>query len=93
MYPVISHCLALRDAGAPAGIAAVLVYPMNALAADQLGRLRDLLAGTGIPFGMYVSRTPEKRSDVSSERLPPPGGSRAEYRARLVRVSASIWMA
>lgn len=87
LYPVISHCLALRDAGAPAGIAAVLVYPMNALAEDQLGRLRDLLAGTGIPFGMYVGRTPEKRSDVPGERVPA-GGSRAEYRARLARAQA-----
>jgi len=31
---------------------AVIVYPMNALAEDQLGRLRGLLAGTGITFGM-----------------------------------------
>jgi len=29
---------------------------MNALAEDQLWRLRSLLAGTGIPFGMYVGR-------------------------------------
>ena len=52
LYPAISKALQLRDAGAPAGISAVIVYPMNALAEDQLGRLRDLLAGSGITFGM-----------------------------------------
>lgn len=54
LYPVITRCLELRDAGATAGISPVLVYPMNALAEDQLGRLRDLLAGAGVTFGMYV---------------------------------------
>src|SRR5205814_159126 len=57
LYPVISRCLQLRDEKAPAGIVAVLVYPMNALAEDQLIRLRDLLAGTGVTFGMYVGKT------------------------------------
>jgi ATP-dependent helicase YprA (DUF1998 family) len=52
------------------------VYPMNALAEDQLGRLRSLLAGTGIPFGMYVGKTPERESEVVGIRLPA-GSSRA----------------
>ena len=51
LYPIISRCLELEEAGAPAGIVAVLVYPMNALAEDQLDRLRVLLAGSGISFG------------------------------------------
>ena len=46
--------------GARAGVSVVIVYPMNALAEDQLGRIRSLLAGTGIPFGMYVGKTPER---------------------------------
>ncbi|MBK8691128.1 MAG: DEAD/DEAH box helicase [Deltaproteobacteria bacterium] len=61
LYPIISRCLELVDAGAPPGIVAVLVYPMNALAEDQLDRLRALLAGRGIPFGMYVGKTPRRR--------------------------------
>ncbi|MEI6448108.1 MAG: DEAD/DEAH box helicase, partial [Actinomycetes bacterium] len=83
LYPIISHCLRLRDADAPAGISAVIVYPMNALAEDQLGRLRDLLAGTGVTFGMYVGKTPETRGEVAGEQLPVGGSSRAEYRARV----------
>ncbi|MDA2935408.1 DEAD/DEAH box helicase, partial [Acidobacteria bacterium AH-259-D05] len=33
-YPIISRCLRLRDQGAPPGIVAIIVYPMNALAED-----------------------------------------------------------
>ncbi|MGB3201241.1 MAG: DEAD/DEAH box helicase, partial [Nodosilinea sp.] len=84
LYPIISHCLNLRDQGAPQGITAVIVYPMNALAEDQLGRLRGLLAGTGITFGMYVGKTPEKTSQASGLRLKP-GASRADYEAATTR--------
>ena len=84
LYPVISRCLALRDEEAPPGISAVIVYPMNALAEDQLMRLRGVLAGTGIPFGIYVGKTPERESDVVGVRLRA-GSSRADYEARLAR--------
>src|SRR5262249_39403764 len=43
LYPIVSKCLELRDTDAPPGISAVIVYPMNALAEDQLQRLRSLL--------------------------------------------------
>jgi hypothetical protein len=82
LYPVISRCLELRDASAPAGISGVIVYPMNALAEDQLGRLRGLLAGTGIPFGMYVGKTPDREAEVAGRRLAP-GSSRADDLAEL----------
>ncbi|HPW17808.1 MAG TPA: DEAD/DEAH box helicase [Candidatus Aminicenantes bacterium] len=84
LYPIISKCLDLRDGDAPAGISAVIVYPMNALAEDQLLRLRSLLAGTGIPFGMYVGKTPERKGDVAGFQLPA-GASRADYEARLAQ--------
>jgi SOS-response transcriptional repressor LexA len=82
LYPIISRCLALKEAGAPPGIVAVLVYPMNALAEDQLDRLRGLLAGHGIPFGMYVGKTPDEEAGVRGERMPQ-GSSNADYQARL----------
>ena len=82
LYPMISKCLELQDNGAAPGISAVIVYPMNALAEDQLGRLRSLLAGTGIPFGMYVGKTPEKENGVAGIRLQA-GSSRADYEAEL----------
>jgi ATP-dependent helicase YprA (DUF1998 family) len=52
------------------GIRAIILYPMNALVADQLARLRKMfgshqgsqelrrLFGRSIQFGMYTSRTP-----------------------------------
>src|SRR5580658_9102973 len=60
LYPIISRGLELRDENAAPGITAVIVYPMNALAEDQLGRLRELLVGTGVTFGMYVGKTNER---------------------------------
>jgi ATP-dependent helicase YprA (DUF1998 family) len=88
LYPIISRCLELRDSGAQPGIVAVLVYPMNALAEDQLERLRLLLAGTGISFGMYVGKTPDRSSDVAGVRLGQ-GGSRADYLARRQKLEES----
>jgi len=85
LYPIISRCLELADTGAPPGIVAVLVYPMNALAEDQLDRLRGLLAGRGIPFGMYVGKTPDEEAGVRGERMPQ-GSSNADYRARLLQM-------
>lgn len=85
LYPIVSKCLELRDAREPAGISAVIVYPMNALAEDQLGRLRGLLAGTGITFGMYVGKTPDHESAVAGIRLPV-GASKADYEAKLAEV-------
>src|ERR1019366_5138100 len=70
LYPIISRGLELRDDNAQPGIVAVIVYPMNALAEDQLGRLRELLVGTGVTFGMYIGKTKDRASDVTGERLP-----------------------
>lgn len=82
LLPIISRCLQLRDEDAPAGITAVIVYPMNALAEDQLQRMRGLLAGTGVTLGMYVGKTPRTEADVTGVRLPP-GSTAADYQAKL----------
>jgi ATP-dependent helicase YprA (DUF1998 family) len=82
LYPIISRCLKLRDENAAPGVVAVLIYPMNALAEDQLDRLRDLLAGTGVRFGMYVGKTPERESDVNGRRMGPQH-SHEDYRSAI----------
>ncbi|MCW7551830.1 DEAD/DEAH box helicase [Endozoicomonas gorgoniicola] len=82
LLPIISRCLQLRDDEADAGITAVIVYPMNALAEDQLQRMRELLVGTGISFGMYVGKTPQRESDVNGVRLPA-GSTVVDYRNKL----------
>lgn len=85
LYPIISRCLELQAQNAPPGVVAVILYPMNALAEDQLERLRGLLAGTQIPFGMYVGKTPNEDAQVKAERLPK-GASRGDYHRRLTEV-------
>ena len=85
LLPIISRCLQLRDEGAEAGITAVIVYPMNALAEDQLQRMRELLVGTGVTFGMYVGKTPRTEADVNGVRLAP-GSTRADYDSRLAQM-------
>ena len=69
LYPIIDRCLRMQDAGVPDGVAAVLVYPMNALASDQRDRLRSLLAGTGITYGMFVGSTPHNPAAANVRRL------------------------
>ena len=69
LFPIIDHCLRLRDQGADPGLVAVIVYPMNALASDQRDRLRMLLAGTGITYGMYVGSTPATSAEAGVRAL------------------------
>ena len=64
LYPIIDDLLRQRDQGITTGLTAVLIYPMNALANDQLDRLRDMLGGTGITFGQWVGTTPRSDSEV-----------------------------
>jgi very-short-patch-repair endonuclease len=56
LIPIVDACL--RDPGP--GVKALLIYPMNALANDQLKRLRQLLAGEPrVTFGRYTGDAPE----------------------------------
>lgn len=72
LLPILDHALKLRDAGAGPGVSSILIYPMNALADDQLRRLRPLLAGTGITYGRYTGVTPDQGAPALrlSERRP-----------------------
>ena len=55
LLPIVDACN--RDPGP--GVKALIVYPMNALANDQLARLRDLLADSSVTFGRYTGDAPE----------------------------------
>lgn len=78
LYPIIDDLLRQRDQGIREGVTAILVYPMNALANDQLDRLRDVLGGTGITFGQWVGTTPRTEGEAAVERFE--GTSRQAYR-------------
>ncbi len=57
LYPVLDHCARARAAGV-AGIKALVLYPMNALASDQAGRIAELVHTeaelAGLTAGIYV---------------------------------------
>ena len=61
LFPIIDHLLKERASGSLGpGVRALIVYPMNALANDQVYRLRRLLPPeTGITFGRYTGQTPQ----------------------------------
>ena len=77
LMPIIDHCLRVA---APDTLKAILVCPMNALANDRRDRIRKLLAGTSISFGVYTGETRQwgRRPEgiPENERL-----MRSEFRA------------
>lgn len=67
LLPIINDILCeFEEAGPSAGVRAILIYPMNALANDQLKRLRELLAGTSVTFGRYTGDTQETQVEAES---------------------------
>ncbi|MFD0856167.1 DEAD/DEAH box helicase, partial [Actinomadura adrarensis] len=61
LYPVLDHCRRERKQG-KAGVKAILLYPMNALATDQAKRLSDYLSQAGlgdVTAGLYIGDTPD----------------------------------
>ncbi len=77
LIPIVDDCLRNPE---PRGVRAVILYPMNALANDQLDRLRPLLAGTGVTFGRYTGDTPFDEQDAQSQGAPRPESAPAEER-------------
>ncbi len=64
IIPIINELLREKEAGSlSAGVRAILIYPMNALANDQMKRLRELLSNyEDIRFGVYNGNT--KQTDI-----------------------------
>jgi hypothetical protein len=59
LLPIINHLMREKEAGTlNSGIRALLLYPMNALANDQIARLRGILKDyPEITFGRYTGET------------------------------------
>lgn len=70
LIPIFDHLLRQREAGIlqRPGVRALLLYPMNALANDQLKRLRGLLARfPDITFGRYTGETKEDQKNAEEQ--------------------------
>lgn len=66
LLPILDHLLREADSGSleDPGVRAMLLYPMNALANDQMLRIRGLMRPfPEVTFGRYTGATPERRRD------------------------------
>lgn len=57
LYPLLDHCLRMHQSGKQQGIKAIVLYPMNALAADQANR-----------FAEEILRSEQLSYDVNGQR-------------------------
>jgi len=69
LMPIVNALLIESDNGTlGSGVRAIIVYPMNALAADQLGRIRTSLSSfPEVTFGRFVGPTPTNTADAIRE--------------------------
>ena len=69
LLPILSHLLEEEKNGALSdGVRAVILYPMNALANDQMKRLRQILKNQSkITFGIYTGSTKEEHTKALDE--------------------------
>jgi len=94
LIPILDHLLREQEAGTleRPGVRALLLYPMNALANDQLRRLRRVLGSfPAITFGRYTGETEEEDGKAETRfrdqfpdepRIPNELLSRRQLRAR-----------
>ncbi len=80
LVPILAHLLREKEAGTLcSGVRALLIYPMNALANDQIERLRELLADCPeITYGSYTGQTKRTQAEALEDykklndgKLPP----------------------
>jgi superfamily II DNA or RNA helicase len=57
LIPILHHCLGQKSKDIP-GIKAVILYPLNALANDQIRRIIEAVKNRGIRVGCFVGSTP-----------------------------------
>lgn len=66
LIPIVNALLREKEAGTlDDGVRAIIIYPMNALANDQIKRMRSLLKNyPAITFGLYNGNTRHEESDA-----------------------------
>lgn len=72
LVPILDHVLRARREGVT-GTKALILYPMNALANDQAGRLARLIAGStelsGVTAALYTGEEQKQRTKVTADGL------------------------
>jgi ATP-dependent helicase YprA (DUF1998 family) len=72
LYPIVDHVVRAKRRGVT-GTKALILYPMNALANDQAGRLAKLLTDhdelAGVTAALYTGEQGPTRSSLTSESL------------------------
>jgi ATP-dependent helicase YprA (DUF1998 family) len=66
LIPILDHCL--KHPGP--GVKALIIYPMNALANDQVRRIKEVTADTSVRHGLFVGPVDEQERDAI-RREPP----------------------
>lgn len=68
LIPILDHLFREREAGTLGpGVRALLLYPMNALANDQVKRLRQILSrAPELTFGRYIGQTPHTEEEAEA---------------------------
>lgn len=82
LYPLLDHCLREHNAGNKNGIKAIVLYPMNALAADQAGRfaeeiLKSDLLSFNADLNGKIIRKAKIRVGLYTGRMQPGGEDKA----------------
>ena len=67
LIPILSHCLTIPPCE---GVKAILIYPMNSLAIDQLKRIGLAAKRCGVTVGVYVGQ--EQQEAIAGETLDDP---------------------
>jgi hypothetical protein len=69
LIPILRHLIEEHETGRlTPGVRALIIYPMNALANDQMERLRTLLSGfPEITYGSYTGQTKHKFEEALDE--------------------------
>ena len=65
LLPILDDILREFEQSRPQpGVRAMILYPMNALANDQIKRIRELLSGLSVTFGRYTGDTKETQAEA-----------------------------
>jgi len=83
LIPILDRCLCQRSSS----MQAIIVYPMNALANDQLRRLASYTQDTDITFGAYIGSTPASQD---AQKVTPLSPNHLVYRDDMLQQPPNI---